>query len=39
MADLEELSEGIVLDMFTESANDHEGEYTQLAEQTDFDKF
>lgn len=40
VAELDELDEGLILDMMTESANDHEaGEYRQLATQDDFDKF
>lgn len=39
MADLEELSEGLVLDAMTESANDHDGDYQEVASQHDFDAF
>lgn len=37
-ADLEEIEEGMVIDMVIESANDHE-EYQQIASQEDFDRF
>ena len=37
---MEELDEGVIFDMITESANDNESEsYSQLATQEDFDKF
>ena len=39
MADLEELSEALVIDALTESSNDHEGEYQEVASQHDFDAF
>lgn len=39
IADLEELTEGIVYDAMTENANDHDGEYQEIATQSDFDAF
>ena len=38
MADLEELTEGMVMDMLTEAANDS-CEYQELASQEDMDRF
>lgn len=38
IADLEELDEGMVLDMLTEAAND-QCEYRELASQEDMDRF
>lgn len=38
MADLEELEEGMVMDMIIESANDH-AEYTKKPTQATFDRF
>lgn len=38
MADLEQLSIGTVIDIFTESDNDNY-DYKQVATQSDFDKF
>ena len=38
MDDMEKLEYGTVVDMFTESAND-QGEYREMANQSDFDKF
>lgn len=38
VADLEQLSTGMVYDIFTESRNDNY-EYKQVATQSDFDKF
>lgn len=40
LAEMEELSEGMVLDMITESLNDNEQDsYTEMATQEDFDRF
>lgn len=38
LGEQEELNLGLVLDMFTEQANDGAG-YDQIADQTDFDNF
>ena len=38
MSDLDNLTVGMVVDMFTEKANDNY-EYKELANQNDFDKF
>jgi hypothetical protein len=38
LGDLEELEVGMVNDMYIEKSNDNE-KYSQLAEQSDFDKF
>ena len=38
--ELDEVEEGLVIDMLIESANDHEiGSYARLASQADFDSF
>ena len=40
LEEMEELDEGMIFDMITESANDNEADsYKQLATQADFDKF
>ena len=40
MAELEDVEEGMVIDMIIESANDrHEDEYRQVATQADFDRW
>jgi len=38
MEDLAKLDTGMVMDIITESGNDHE-EYQELANQNDFDRF
>lgn len=37
--DLELLTIGMLNDIYAEACNDKEGEYAQLAEQEDFDRF
>ena len=38
--ELDEVDEGLIIDMSIESANDHESEsYARIAEQADFDSF
>ena len=37
MRDLDEITMGMVIDMYTESANDREGDYKELATQEDMD--
>lgn len=40
VADMEEMSEGMILDMIVESSNDNESDsYVSVADQSDFDKF
>lgn len=40
LTEMEQLEEGFILDMITESGNDNEaGNYKQLATQDDFDTF
>ena len=38
LADLDSLEYGAIVDMMTESGND-EAKYTQVADQSDFDRF
>lgn len=40
LTEMEQLDEGLIFDMITESANDNAADsYKQLATQSDFDKF
>jgi len=39
MQDLDGMTVGMVIDMYTESSNDRDGEYAELATQEDFDSF
>nr|DAI54016.1 MAG TPA: hypothetical protein [Caudoviricetes sp.] len=37
--EMDQLTEGMIFDMFSEASNDTNGDYQQIATQEDFDRF